>query len=103
MATIAAPPVTKTTLDVLRDARALYSENPSHAPVHRAPAPGTYCVLSALMATGDSNAAREGHPAWEALTDAIGIKLGVVLWNARHTTEEVLAAFDRAITALEAA
>lgn len=98
MATIAAPPETKTTLDVLRDARALYSENPSHAAKDEIPAKGTFCAVTALSTAAEQHSGFDG--AYGALLRATGAEDGqLYAWNAEHTTEEVLAAFDRAIEA----
>lgn len=86
-----------TTAEVLRDARALYAANPSHAGSGTDPDPGTHCVIYAV-----NTAAAEDGPfdsAISAFTSAIDSSDCLVNWNAEHTTEEVLAAFDRAIKA----
>lgn len=83
--------------DVLRAARELYAQAPSHADVCDDPEPGTHCVLSATdaasMALGTGDA---GCGADRVLRQAIGGR-ELVSWNAESSTETVLAAFDRAI------
>jgi hypothetical protein len=84
-------------LDTLVRGRELYAAAPSHAPLDRLPAPGTLC---AVMALEDAGARRAIHyiPVADALLDAMGdTAVSIAHWNADHTTEEVLAAFDRAI------
>src|SRR4051812_42443448 len=84
------------TVEILVRARALYAEAPSHARPAYHPEPGTRCVVFALGdAGGRMNV--DYFPAHDALADAMGGCRSVVEWNAEHTTEEVLAAFDRAI------
>jgi hypothetical protein len=92
--------MTVSTVDVLRAARDLYAQAPSHAPHESAPAEGTYCVITATAAA----AARlrwSAEPANQRLRLFAGAD-GLVDWNAEHSTEEVLAAFDRAIEAEQA-
>lgn len=83
------------TIAVLCDARALYAASPSHAPSFQSPTPGTYCPIYAL---GVSVPFAADWPAGAemALVRAAGTDR-IPTWNAEHTTEEVLAAFDRAI------
>ena len=83
-----------TTVEVLRKARELYAANPSHAPAGARPEPGTVCVILAI----DRSSGPVGYSseAEYAVLRAAGAS-GVVTWNAEHTTEEVLAAFDKAI------
>lgn len=86
------------TVEVLRRARELYAEAPSHAPHPDLPKEGTLCLL---MAT-DEAASELGCGGVER-DQADGVLRQVtgcgtlVDWNAEHSTEEVLAAFDRAI------
>jgi hypothetical protein len=92
-----------TTVEILRRARALYEANPSHAGLCELPDEGTVCVVWAVERAveaprGTPVAFRSLGDAYEALYRAVGTR-GVVLWNARSTTAEVLAAFDRAIEA----
>src|SRR4051812_16949570 len=84
------------TVEILVRARALYAEAPSHAPANAYPEPGTYCVVYALGAAGalPSGVYALAH---DAMLDAMGTTRSLAWWNAKHTTEEVLAAFDRAI------
>lgn len=82
----------------LRAARERYGSAPSHAPAGQAVESGTYCAITAFTRHGYS------HPvhtlaAVGALYRAIGFESSLVEFNAEHTTEEVLAAFDRAIEA----
>jgi hypothetical protein len=87
-------------VDILCRARELYAAAPSHAAPCEMPDPGTRCVIFALRdaAGGSWTGAHQGVLA--ALEKAMGNPiLGPVPWNAEHTTEEVLAAFDRAIAA----
>lgn len=95
----------KSTLDVLKDARALYSENPSHASCGVEVADGTRCVVYALWDASHYDHAAM-FPAEEILWDAAGItnpnaRMKLIDWNARSSTETVLAAFDQAISACE--
>lgn len=79
-------------LDILTAARKRYAENPSHAGVGDYPEPGTVCAVTAFAPVQES--------AWagiDALQDIVPSSSGLVRWNAEHTTEEVLALFDRAI------
>ena len=94
-----------TTVEVLHAARELYATNPSHVPYPETPAYGTYCAVTAishsamrLWSGGLYDNAREalaratGNPPW----------VSIPRWNAEHSTEEVLAAFDEAIANEEA-
>lgn len=88
--------MTVSTVDVLRAARDLYAQAPSHAPKGEDLPAGRYCPLTAIgTASGSYSLAR---PAENAFYEAVGW-VGVVRWSATHSTEEVLAAFDRAIEA----
>lgn len=83
-----------TTVEVLRKARELYAQAPSHAPSGEWPAEGTYCVSTAIgTAGGASKAMLDAHDFFEGV---IGTPL-IPEWNAESSTETVLAAFDRAI------
>lgn len=89
-----------TVVEVLRKARELYAASPSHVPSGDVPTPGTVCAVTAI-----DRASGPGFiycfEAEYALLRACGPwALGVVTWNAEHTTEEVLAAFDKAIGAV---
>lgn len=90
------------TAEVLRLARKLYAANPSHAPADVYPESGCECPITALaMAQMDTHAPNEVWlAAHAALAIATGCEEGLPRWNAEHTTEEVLAAFDRAIEAV---
>jgi hypothetical protein len=84
------------TVDILCRARALYASAPSHVADPALPDVGTYCALLALTGSGAS----VDCPAANALRKAMDLGGGCIVdWNAEHTTEEVLAAFDRAIEA----
>lgn len=86
-----------TTVEVLLKARALYGANPSHAPVGEIPRRDTHCPITA-MAEATLSSPADYVPAEEALVRTIGT-IEIPRWNAEHSTEEVLAAFDRAIEA----
>lgn len=91
-----------TTVDVLRKARGLYAASPSHALPDDIPKPGTDCVLTALnkVVCDDSGRSLENY---EAASDALVAAFGtdrLVEFNAEHSTEEVLAVFDKAIEAV---
>lgn len=90
------------TVDVLRRAREFYAASPSHAASGDPVEDGCVCLIWAL-----NDAADEGDgdfcDAWisahEALAAAAGFPASMVVWNAEHSTEDVLAAWDRAILA----
>jgi hypothetical protein len=84
--------MTVSTVDVLRAARDLYEQAPSHVPCGTRPVRGTYCVSTAIQASAGSALVIS------AFTSVIGTHR-LATWNAEHSTEEVLAAFDRAIEA----
>jgi hypothetical protein len=81
--------------EILRRARALYEANPSHAGLGEMPGEGTVCVVWAVEKAMVTASTRPPF-AYEALYRAVGT---LVPWNAKSTTAEVLAAFDRAIEA----
>lgn len=83
---------------VLRKARDLYAANPSHCDPWNFPAPGSFCPLSAVYKVMGVN---YSHHVIEALRSAVGIQrksVSIPEWNAKNSTETVLAAFDKAIT-----
>ena len=85
-----------TALKVLRHARALYENAPSHAGPYELPDRDCVCPLWAIEDSahlGDTARARE------LLQAAMGDPASIVAWTATHSTIEVLAAFDRAIIA----
>lgn len=100
------------TSNLLAAARDLYAANPSHAVPHTDPAPGTYCVITALC-TAETRldlidtdcylAAAEAFVAVAGLDARRGDTLA--RYNADASTEEVLAVFDATIagTKLDAA
>lgn len=88
-----------TTAETLRTARERYAANPSHAEHAARPEPGTYCMITAIPSIGP----REVGSAQEMLRQAAGGVVSLVDFNAAHSTEEVLAVFDKAIAAAEAA
>jgi hypothetical protein len=96
---------TKTVLDVLREARELYAANPSHAPYGCTPG-AEYCIVTACYAA-DCGYGGGALDALKAAVDATEVDRAefnkrIISWNAEHTTEEVLEAWDRAIASLEA-
>lgn len=91
-----------TTVDVLRAARELYAQAPSHASEDEDSANGTVCVLMATEAAARMVGADDGGSAADcALYRSIGLKrcIDLIPWNAENSTETVLAAFDAAIEA----
>lgn len=87
------------TVEVLRKARALYEANPSHAPADEMPEPGCECPITALC-TADEALGGGYLGALIALRRAAGAEANFLAeWNAEHSTDEVLAAFDTAIAA----
>lgn len=83
-------------VDTLQDARARYAAAPSHAVPGEYPRQGTYCMVTAFNPERSPNKFRS----LDALVDVLPLEsLGLVYFNAAHTTEEVLALFDRAIEA----
>lgn len=91
----------KSTVEVLREARELYAANPWHGDIDAVPpVGGGVCPVMSLTRVAQSWAA--AHDAlWRAL-DPEDLAMGIPVWNAQHSTEEVLALFDRAIAAEEA-
>lgn len=93
-----------TSVDVLRRARNLYGRAPSHAAALDLPVEGTYCPITAISTALGPNLGWRGYT--DQLAQAAGLNSGehpisVVRWNAKASTEEVLAAFDRAIAQAE--
>lgn len=95
--------------DVLREARRLYAEHPSHAPSGHFPAAGTVCVVLAIDDALEDLTREDWTRDWEYLYNgaqrAFAVAIGgdtqeIVAFNAEHTTDEVLAAFDKAIEAV---
>jgi hypothetical protein len=86
--------------ELLRQARALYAAAPSHAAPGYMPALGTYCVITAITIAALNDPAR-GQDATFAEDALVRAASGgdIIAWNANATTDEVLAAFDRAIEA----
>lgn len=87
-----------TTADVLREARRLYAEAPSHADPQCDPLPQEkHCPITAIYeAAGDDWDGIDG--ADRTLCLIVGTD-DLAVWNAENSTETVLAAFDRAIEA----
>lgn len=84
------PPPDPALADALRAARARYAAAPSHAAPQYSPAPGTVCLVSAGF--GD---------AYLAALRAEAGQYSLAGYNAEHSTEQVLALFDRAIKTAE--
>lgn len=89
-----------TVVDLLRDAKKRYAAAPSHARLGEKVAPGRVCVVMALneASSSDSDAY---YAAKHALRASVPT-LALADWNAEHSTEEVLEAFDRAIAEAKA-
>lgn len=90
-----------TTLDILIGARKLI-EKPENW-LNRAPTGSNRnCAATAIWKTRgskrDPDLERAGYQAYDALADAMGVKI-VADFNDTHTHAEVLAAFDKAIEA----
>jgi hypothetical protein len=90
-----------TTAELLRQARERYAGAPDHTPRGEFPRCG-YCAATALGTDGGP----EIRAAEKALAEAAGLDTGdihwgargaIIEWNAKASTAEVLAAFDRAI------
>jgi hypothetical protein len=91
------------TVDVLRLARDLYARAPSHIPLDQPVEPGRHCPLTAIVAAETVGGDRlAGYAAKAALRNVVGFGMSIPRWNAAHSTEEVLAAFDLAIEAEQA-
>lgn len=78
----------ETVTDVLRKARELYAQAPSHI---------AFCLATAIYAASDGKPL-SGQPALHAMEGIIGTRR-FATWNAANCTETVLAAFDAAIEA----
>lgn len=88
------------TLDLLRQGRERYASAPCHAPQGTPVPDDSYCIVTAVE---EYRMDRYNHPAVGVLKDILGVgRWGLIDWNAEHTTEEVLALFDKAIAAEEA-
>lgn len=88
-----------TTVEVLRKARELYAANPSHCASEEYPKAGTCCPMTAVYAISGAGT-RTSAGVLNALRNGAGT-LAIPEWNARSSTQTVLAAFDRAIEAEE--
>ena len=84
-----------TVADVLREARELYAQAPSHAEAGGIPSKGTFCPIWALWEVAWSNNHMLNRA--DALLCRIAGTNDLATWNAENSTETVLAAFDRAI------
>jgi len=81
--------------EVLRAAREKYASSPSHAPPGLPVPIGYTCPITAVCYVVSWEQPFAGD-ALHAFQVANGIK-GISLFNYEHSTEDVLAAFDRAI------
>jgi hypothetical protein len=93
-----------TTVEALREARALYAAAPSHVPHPQCPGDGRHCPMTAIHDATRRRLDPLGRDAVHPdvyLRRAMGHTDSIVDWNAKHSTEEVLAAFDRAIELAE--
>lgn len=86
--------------EVLAEARDIYAAAPTHVPHPQHPPKGTYCALTALLEVTDSrrHAHKDTQEAYHVMYGVLGGE-NLVDFNATHSTEEVVAAFDRAIQA----
>jgi hypothetical protein len=91
--------------DLLTKARDLYAKSPSHVAFGRHPSPGSHCPVTALQTV---SIGLEVKACLRLLAMAAGLssedsgvtgdaRKAVIVWNAETSTEDVLAAFDRAI------
>lgn len=89
--------------EILQRARELYEANPSHAPSHHCPADDECCAVQALSRAGASATWAAEDIADQAFFEAMGgDEDSIVDYNAGHSTEEVIATFDRAIELVSA-
>lgn len=84
-----------TVVDLLRDARKRYAAAPSHAPRGERVPTGQVCLVMAFTEAVMSN--HSADFAAELVFCTANRIEDTVDWNAEHSTEEVLEAFDRAI------
>lgn len=84
-----------TTAEGLRAARARYAANPSHVAPDGIVPFNSHCPITAM-----TDVELMCGAVYSAMRHAFSAVIGptpIPTWNAEHTTEEVLAAFDRAI------
>lgn len=87
-----------TAAELLTAARDLYASAPSHAAPKDDVEEGTHCVVTAVYTScTDMATYRE---AMSALRDSVQ-DATVIHYNASHTTEEVVAVFNRAIQSVQ--
>lgn len=95
------------TYELLTRAREMYAKAPSHAPYGEGCENWKYCPMLAIELQNTELTARGIFPhrndAMTALARAAGladedIRRRIIVWNSETSTEEVVAAFDRAIT-----
>lgn len=84
--------------DILKAARDKYASSPSHAPRGSHPREGSVCAAMALDRSSNGWYCMEAE---ELVARAAGLvtqdpRMAIIDWNAKASTEEVLAAFDRA-------
>lgn len=84
--------------DILTQARDLYAGSPNHVPSGCMLPSGTYCMISAVCSV-EGKTWEEENEALDALYLVVDTE-SLVDFNVEHSTEEVLAAFDRAIESL---
>lgn len=87
---------------ILREAGKLYAANPAHGwPGYGADGAGPHCAITALAAA-EMRLDLPADPTAEAvLAKAAGIHLhDLILWEEYSSTEEVVAAFERAAQSL---
>jgi hypothetical protein len=90
-------------VETLRRARERYADTGTHTPFGRMHKPGECCAVTALDFTGALSETPQNILGLAAglAPDATGYRIPVIKWNAAASTDEVLAAYDRAIAYAE--
>lgn len=85
------------TVTILRRARELYASAPDHTPIGQTPPEGCYCAVTAISAAAWLLLSSNEFIGAVRAVMVVASTTSLVHYNATHSTEEVLAAFDRAI------
>lgn len=90
-----------TPLELVREARALYAQAPAHPPAGVNSFEG-HCMMTALGTAGNIMVTDIDvtNPAYHAVRAQLG-EQNMIEYNATHSTDEVLDAFDRAALYLD--
>lgn len=83
---------------ILREATKLYAANPAHGePGHASDGTGPHCAITALAAAEMRRDLSYSVRAQQALAEAAGMGVGDLIdWEEHASTEDVVAAFERA-------